>query len=118
MDLGLKGKVALVAAASRGLGRAIALELATEGAKIVMCARVRESLESARDMIVSSTGAEVHAVVADVSNREHIELVTGEAMRKFGHVDVLITNAGGPPPGTFDSHSWEVWERAVNLTLR
>src|SRR6185503_10333711 len=118
MDLGLRGKVALVAAASRGLGRAIALELAAEGAKLVLCSRGRESLESARDMIVSCTGAEVHAVVGDVSNREHIDLVTTEAFAKFGQVDILVTNAGGPPAGTFDAHTWDVWERAVNLTLR
>jgi 3-oxoacyl-[acyl-carrier protein] reductase len=118
VDLGLRGKVALVAAASRGLGRAIAAELAAEGARVVMCARGAEALEMARREIADATGAEVHAVVADVSDRKGIELVTSEAQAKFGRVDVLVTNAGGPPAGTFETHSWETWERAVNLTLR
>jgi len=60
----------------------------------------------------------VHAVVADVSNQKHIERLTGEALAKFGRVDVLVTNAGGPPAGVFETHSWDVWENAVNLTLR
>jgi 3-oxoacyl-[acyl-carrier protein] reductase len=118
MDLGLRGKVALVAAASRGLGRAIAFELAREGANVVMCARGREALEESRTEIAASTGANVHAVVADVSVREEIALVASQAMATFGQVDVLVTNAGGPPAGTFETHAWDVWERAVNLTLR
>ena len=118
MDLGLTGKVALVAAASRGLGRAIALELASEGAKLILCARGAEGLESAREEIVSCTGVEVHTVVADLSVRDQIELVTTEAMAKFGQVDILVTNAGGPPAGAFETHAWDAWERAVNLTLR
>ena len=118
MDLGLKGKVALVAAASRGLGRAIAFELAREGTKVVMCARGRETLEAACSDIAASTGADVHAVVADLSIREQIAAVAAEAMSTFGQVDVLVTNAGGPPAGPFESHAWDIWERAVNLTLR
>jgi 3-oxoacyl-[acyl-carrier protein] reductase len=118
MDLGLRGKVALVAAASRGLGRAIALELGAEGAKLVLCARGSDALASARDMIVSCTGVEVHTVVADLANQSHVEMVATEAMAKFGQVDVLVTNAGGPPAGVFETHAWDAWERAVNLTLR
>jgi 3-oxoacyl-[acyl-carrier protein] reductase len=118
MELGLNGKVALVAAASRGLGRAIAFELAREGARVVMCARGREALDAACKEIAAATRADVHAVVADVSIREQIALVASEAMATFGRVDVLVTNAGGPPAGTFETHAWEVWERAVNLTLR
>jgi len=118
MDLGLHGKVALVAAASRGLGRAIAFELAREGASIVMCARTRDALESARAEIAGATGAEVHPVVADVSVREQIALVANEATARFGRVDVLVTNAGGPPAGAFEQHAWETWEHAVHLTLR
>lgn len=118
MDLGLEGKVALVAAASRGLGRAVAHELAREGATVVMCARGREALERTRDEIAEATNAEVHAVVADVSIREQIATVTNETLTRFGQVDVLVTNAGGPPAGPFEAHDWDVWERAVNLTLR
>ena len=118
MDLGLRGKVALVAAASRGLGRAVAFELANEGARLVVCARGSDALEAARDDIVARTGAEVHAVVADVSDREQVARVASEAESRFGRVDILVTNAGGPPAGPFEAHAWEVWERAVNLTLR
>src|SRR5215831_5658992 len=118
MDLGLRGKVALVAAASRGLGRAIAFELAREGARVVMCARTKEPLEASCREIHESTGADVHAVVADVSVREQIAMVASDAMATFGRVDVLVTNAGGPPAGPFEAHAWDVWERAVNLTLR
>lgn len=118
MDLGLRGKVALVAAASRGLGKAVALELGAEGAKLMLCARGSDDLESAKKFIATCTGAEVHAVVADVARKEHIDLVTTEAMARFGGVDILVTNAGGPPAGVFENHAWEAWERAVNLTLR
>ena len=102
MDLGLRGKVALVAAASRGLGRATALGLAAEGAKLVICARGADDLASAREAIVSSTGAEVHTVVADLSNPADIERITSEALATFGQVDILVNNAGGPPAGPFE----------------
>ena len=118
MDLGLRGKVALVAAASRGLGRAIALELGAEGAKLVLCARGADALASARDMIASRTGVEVHSVVADLADPSQLERVSSEAIAKFGQVDILVTNAGGPPAGVFETHDWDAWQRAVNLTLR
>jgi 3-oxoacyl-[acyl-carrier protein] reductase len=118
VDLGIRGRVALVAAASRGLGRAIAYELAREGATLVLCARGASTLEATRESIAASTGADVHSVVADVSDREQIGRVTSEAMTRFGRVDILVTNAGGPPAGTFETHTWDTWERAVNLTLR
>jgi 3-oxoacyl-[acyl-carrier protein] reductase len=118
MDLGLRGKVALVAAASRGLGRAIAFELAREGARVVMCARTKDALDAACREIAAATDADVHSVVADVSIREGIARVAAEAMATFGRVDVLVTNAGGPPAGPFEVHAWEAWEHAVNLTLR
>src|SRR5881628_553495 len=97
MDLGLRGKVALVAAASKGLARAVADELAAEGARVVICARNGGALESARDDIARRTRAEVHAVVADVSTIEGIDLVAREALKRFDRVDILVNNAGGPP---------------------
>jgi 3-oxoacyl-[acyl-carrier protein] reductase len=118
MDLGLKNKVALVAAASRGLGRAIAHELATEGAAVVICARKGDELEAAKRDMESRTGANVHAIVADLSDREQVERLAAETLEKHGRVDVLVTNAGGPPAGVFEMHDWDAWERAVNLTLR
>ncbi|MEO7086702.1 MAG: SDR family oxidoreductase [Gemmatimonadaceae bacterium] len=118
MDLGLKGKVALVAAASRGLGRAIAAELAREGAHLVICARKADGLTATARSIAADTGVKVHSVVADVTKQKDIDKLTREALAKFGRVDVLVTNAGGPPAGVFEDHSWDVWENAVNLTLR
>jgi 3-oxoacyl-[acyl-carrier protein] reductase len=118
MDLGLSGKVALVAAASKGLGRAVAEELATEGARVVLCARGKETLDATRDAIATGTGAQVLAIAADVSTLEGIERVTTAALREFGRVDILVNNAGGPPSGPFEKHGWEEWEKAVQLTLR
>jgi len=118
MDLGLKGRVALVAAASKGLGRATAEELAREGARVVICARGADALMATRDQIVSDTGAEVHAVAADMAEVHGIELVAREALGRFGHVDILVNNAGGPPSGPFERHPWSAWEDAVRLTLR
>ena len=118
MDLGLRGKVALVTAASRGLGRATAEALAAEGASLVICARGDAALEEARNAIAERTGAEVDMVVADVSTAEGIASVWKRTQERFGQVDVLVTNAGGPPSGLFESHDWNVWQRAVELTLR
>ena len=118
MDLGLRGKVAVVAAASKGLGRAAAQELAAEGARVVICARSREPLDRARDEIAGDTHADVHAVVADLSTTAGIDAVAREALARFGRVDILVNNAGGPPSGPFEEHAWETWESAVHLTLR
>ena len=118
MDLGLRGKVALVAASSKGLGLAVARELAAEGASLVMCARGEAALEAARREIVDGTGADVLAVASDVATTEGVEQVTRAALDRFGHVDILVINAGGPPAGTFEKHDWNAWQSAVDLTLR
>ena len=118
MDLGIRGRVAVVAAASKGLGRATAAELAAEGARVVICARNPKALAQTRDEIAGATGAEIHAVEADVSTLEGIERVATAAERAFGPVDILVNNAGGPPSGPFESHDWARWDEAVNLTLR
>ena len=118
MDLGLRGRVAVVAAASKGLGRAVAHELAAEGASVVLCARTEATLAKAAEEIAGITGAELHAIVADVSTIEGIERVASEAMGRFKRVDVLVNNAGGPPAGPFEKHDWTEWEKAVQLTLR
>ena len=117
MDLGLKGKVAFVAAASRGLGRAVAEELAAEGASLVLCARSAETLRTVSEQIVKTTGSPVFHIVADVSNAEDVERAVQAGIEKFGRIDVLITNAGGPPAGRFENLSREMWEAATRLTL-
>jgi 3-oxoacyl-[acyl-carrier protein] reductase len=117
MDLGLKGKVAFVAAASKGLGRAVAEELAVEGASLVMCARNEETLSLASQQIAAASGVTVLPVVADVTNAEDISRAVQAGIQKFGRIDILVTNAGGPPAGRFEDLSREMWEQATHLTL-
>lgn len=117
MDLGLRGKIALVAAASRGLGRAIAEELGAEGASLVMCARGKDALDEAVESVRGATGVQVLGVAADVSRPEDVTRLFGSAVELFGHVDILVTNAGGPPSGLFESLGPEKWDDAVRLTL-
>ncbi|HXD34819.1 MAG TPA: SDR family oxidoreductase [Pyrinomonadaceae bacterium] len=117
MDLGLKGKVALVAAASRGLGRAVAEELAAEGASLILCARHAEALNETRDQIAISTGAPVLAVVADVTLASDIGRIVAAGQAQFGTIDILVTNAGGPPAGRIESLNRDHWEAATRLTL-
>jgi len=117
MELGLAGKVALVAAASKGLGRAIAEALAAEGVSMAICARGESALTEARDAIARS-GAPVHAIAGDVSRLEDVHRIAQSTLERFGRIDVLVTNAGGPPAGVFERHDWEAWQKAVELTLR
>jgi 3-oxoacyl-[acyl-carrier protein] reductase len=117
MDLGLKDKVALVAAASQGLGKASALALGQEGAKLVICSRSETNIKSAAAEIRDTTGATVLPVVADVSREEDLRRFVGTAMREFGAVHVLVNNAGGPPTGHILTLPDEEWERGVQLTL-
>ena len=117
MDLGLRGRVALVTAASRGLGRAIAEELSAEGASVLICARNPDQLEKTRAEIAARTGVPVVAVKADVTRAADVNEVISRAIDVFQRVDVLVTNAGGPPAGPFESHGPEAWEAAYRLTL-
>ena len=117
MDLGLGGKVALVAGASRGLGRAIARELAGEGAAVVVCARGEERLGEAARGIAEATGARVLPVAADVSKPGDVARLAAAAHAAFGRVDVLVTNSGGPPPGTFETTPREAWQGAFDVLL-
>ena len=117
MDLVLRGKVALVSASSKGLGRAIAEELAAEGANLIVCARGEEALRRTADSIRNTTGVKVVEVPADVSQQAGIDQVTRTAFDSFGRVDVLVTNSGGPPSGSFDTFTPEMWESATRLLL-
>src|SRR6185503_7521156 len=117
MDLGLKGKIALVAAASRGLGRAVAEELAAEGAMLVLCSRKADAISQTASEIAQASGAEVLALAADVSKAEDVATLVRSGIERFGRIDILVTNAGGPPAGSFESFSPEQWEAAARLTL-
>jgi 3-oxoacyl-[acyl-carrier protein] reductase len=117
MNLGLKGRVALVAAASRGLGRAVAEELAAEGASLVLCARGQEALERTAEQIRTSSGVPVLSIAADVSQARDVERLVQAAIKRFDAVDILVTNAGGPRAGKFESLSRDSWEEATRLTL-
>lgn len=117
MDLGLKNRVALVAASSQGLGRAVAEELAAEGASLVLCAREPKTLAEVAATIADRSGAHVLAVPADVTVIDDIKRVVDAGVERFGRIDILVTNAGGPPAGTFEQITREQWEAALRLTL-
>ncbi len=117
MDLGLKGKVALVAAASKGLGKAIALGLAHEGTSLSICARGQETLLQTEAEIRSATGAEVLSTVADMVRPEDIVNLVSRTVDKYGRIDILVNNAGGPPAGQFLDFDESAWQHAVALNL-
>jgi 3-oxoacyl-[acyl-carrier protein] reductase len=115
MDLGLAGKTAIVAASSKGLGKACALALAAEGAKVTVCARNPADLEAAAADIRRATGAELLAVPADLATAAGIESVVAATVERFGGVDVLVTNSGGPPRGRFGDFADDDWLAAFEL---
>jgi 3-oxoacyl-[acyl-carrier protein] reductase len=117
VNLGLKGKVALIAAASRGLGKAIAEELAAEGASLALCARNADELRRAGSAIAKASGVPVLTETADVSEPKDIDRLIERAQAQYGRIDILVTNAGGPPAGRFESLTPEMWAAATRLTL-
>ena len=117
MDLGLNRKVALVAAASRGLGKAVAWELAREGARVGVCAREEKILQATASEIAADTGAEVLPVVADVTKPDDIKKLASSVEERFGRIDILVSNAGGPPTGAFLDFDDAAWESALRLNL-
>jgi 3-oxoacyl-[acyl-carrier protein] reductase len=117
VDLGLKGRAAAVAAASRGLGRATAHALAAEGASVAVCGRDRGRIVEAAETIARDTGARTLPVVADVGLAEDCRRFVDEAASAFGRLDVLVTNTGGPRPGGFAAVSDEAWAEAYRVTL-
>jgi 3-oxoacyl-[acyl-carrier protein] reductase len=117
MDLGLHDSVALVTAASKGLGRAVALQLAQEGAHVAICARGEAPLAATAAEIGAKTGRQVLPLPADVSDPAAAERLVEATVGQFGRLDVLVINAGGPPPGQFLDLAPEDWEAAVQLTL-
>lgn len=116
MDLGLAGKVALLAASSKGLGFAAAEALVAEGARVVVNGRQQAVVDAAVEKL-RQAGGEAAGVVADVTEADAAARLVGAAVERFGGLDILITNAGGPPSGAFDATPLESWERAFELTL-
>ena len=117
MDMGIRGKVAIVLAASKGLGRASAAALASEGVQLVIGARNQQVLEAAAHQIERESGSRVLAVPTNVTQAADLERIAVVAMREFGQVDILVNNAGGPPAGSFDAFSDEQWSAAFELNL-
>lgn len=118
MDLGLKDRVALVCGASAGLGYASAFALAAEGTRTAICSRSADNIESAAERIREGTGAEVVPTVCDVSDSDQVVRLAAAAREQFGRIDILVSNAGGPPGGRFADLGPEEWERAYNLTFQ
>jgi 3-oxoacyl-[acyl-carrier protein] reductase len=117
MDLGIKNKVALVAAASQGLGKAVARQLSREGAIVAICARNREKLNSAQEEIAQETGGIVRVYVADVTQKKQVQNMVEAIVAEFGTIEILICNAGGPPSGLVDDFSPDDYKAAVELNL-
>jgi 3-oxoacyl-[acyl-carrier protein] reductase len=117
MDFGLKNKIAIVTAASQGLGKASALSLAQEGATVVICSRRQKEITEAGEEIKKSTGSTVIPVVADVTKLDDIKRLVSETRTRFGKIHILVNNAGGPPTGTIASLTDEDWYKGHELTL-
>jgi 3-oxoacyl-[acyl-carrier protein] reductase len=116
VDLGLTGRVAFVAAGSKGLGRAVAEALAAEGAAVAVCARGPDALEQTVGAI-RATGARAHGVVADVSSPDQVTRAVAEASGLLGPIDILVTNSGGPRAGQFEALTPEDWDAATRVLL-
>src|ERR1051326_3616871 len=117
MDLGIRGKAALVTAASKGMGKATAMGLAAEGARLLICARTAADIKAAAEEIRAKTGAEVIEMTADVTRKEDVDRLIKRADEAFGGVDILVANAGGPPRGNLEEMTDEQWYGAFDTTV-
>ena len=117
MDLGIRGRVAIVAAASKGLGRAVAEELAREGAEVAICARTASDLEKAAARIHSAGGREVFWQAVDVGNAAEVSNFVSNVEKRFGRVDICLTNTGGPPSKLFAATTHEDWRTWIDQLL-
>jgi 3-oxoacyl-[acyl-carrier protein] reductase len=117
MDLGLKDRVAVVAASSQGLGKAVALGLAREGAKLALCARTESALEQTADEIRRETGAEILTRAFDVTVHEDVRHFVADTAAHFGRLDICVANAGGPPSKPFADTTLDDWLAASDLNL-
>ena len=117
MDLGVKDKVYMVAGASRGLGYGIAQVLARDGANVAIASRDQQAIAAAADKLANDTGARVLGSCCDVTSADAINAWRQATLDRFGAIDGLLVNAGGPPPGTFDNFDDAAWQSAFELTL-
>ena len=117
MDFGIAGKVALVTAASKGLGRGSAEALSAEGCRVAICARTRADVERAAKEIAAKSGHEVAPFVADMSRPGEVDALLGGMRARLGDPDIVVGNAGGPPPGTFASTPLDQFLPAVELSM-
>ena len=118
MDLQLKNKIAMIAAASKGIGKGITLSLAKEGCKVSICGRDNSNLTKAKNEILNQApDAEILTVSCDVSNKEDLENWYNSTKKEFGDINILVTNTGGPPPGRFPELTEEKWKLGVESTL-
>lgn len=117
MDLGLKGRVALVCASSQGLGKAIARSLAQEGAKVAICGRNPKTLAETRKTLESETNAQITSVVADLSLKQDLEQLLETVQESLGAIDILVNNTGNPPAGRLAQLNESDWDRAYQLVL-
>lgn len=117
MDLGLRDKVAVVTASSRGLGRAVAHALAAEGARLALCSRDADAIRETAEIIRNNYGVDVFAAPCDVGDASAVEAFAGQALGRFGEVHVLFANAGGPPPGTAQDFAPDDFRKALELNL-
>ncbi len=115
MDLGLKGKVALVTGGSKGIGKGVARGLLEEGAKVAICARTKADLDTAAAELAKATGGEVLAVAGDLTREADVQKIVDTTVGRFGRIDVLVNNAGAAPGGLLLDLSEEQWQQALQL---
>ena len=116
MDLKLIDKVALIGASSKGLGKAVAIELAEEGANVIICSRDVKNLKLASEEI-QKTGRRCLAIPTDLTNYSQVQTLVNQSIKEFNKIDILVTNCGGPPSGEFLDFSIEDWKQAIELNL-
>ena len=117
MDLRIRDRVALVTAASRGLGYAVAEQLVEEGVKVAICSRDKDRINEAKDKIAQNKAGEISAYVVDVTDGPAVKNMINDIIGKYGKIDILVCNAGGPPAGMYDDFSLEDYKKALDLNL-
>jgi 3-oxoacyl-[acyl-carrier protein] reductase len=117
MDLGLRDKVAFVAASSDGLGKSVAIELAREGANVILCGRDKEKLKHTEEEVITAGNGKVLSIAGDLSNHDDVVRMITTTLKQFNAIDILITNSGGPPTGKFEELNETAWNDAYQQLL-